>query len=155
MRLGLKRKARLFGCERNGALRNRLGSTPRAELKERSIDYRSLRWWAFTLCEKTGWTPVSLSMLLASSRQKPIHGGMNVSPKLSVARRKGSGFALIGLSGALEGYRARRRGRNRSRPTANPKGSQAAICFQAEEIMHPTRQGSPLGSECPAPCGFR
>ena len=48
-------------------------------------------------------------MLLASSRQKPIHGGVNVSPKLSVARRKASGFALIGLSGALEGYRARRR----------------------------------------------
>jgi hypothetical protein len=46
-------------------------------------------------------------MLLASSRQKPIHGGVNVSPKLSVARRKGPGFALIGLSGALEGYRVR------------------------------------------------
>ena len=60
-------------------------------------------------------------MLLASSRQKPIHGGVNVSPKLSVARRKGSGFALIGLSGALEGYRAndpRTRARRRPRLAA-------------------------------------
>jgi hypothetical protein len=44
-------------------------------------------------------------MLLASSRQKPIHGALNVSPKFNAARRKGSDLTLIELSGALEGSR--------------------------------------------------
>jgi hypothetical protein len=57
-------------------------------------------------------------MLLASSRQKPIHGAVTLSGKLSPARRKGSDLTLIELSGALEGYRlkAPRRSRTRRRP---------------------------------------
>ena len=42
-------------------------------------------------------------MLLASSRQKPIHGEVKVSPKFNAARRKGSDLTLVELSGALEG----------------------------------------------------
>ena len=57
-------------------------------------------------------------MLLASSRQKPIHGAVTLSGKLSPARQKGSDLTLIELSGALEGYRlmAPRRSRTRRRP---------------------------------------
>jgi hypothetical protein len=44
-------------------------------------------------------------MLLASSRPKPIHGALNVSPKFNAARRKGSDLTLIELSGAVEGSR--------------------------------------------------
>jgi hypothetical protein len=70
----------------------------------------------FALAEKTGWTPDSLSMLLASSRQKPIHGEVNVSPKFSTARRKGSDLTLIKLSGVLQGlpFAVRRRPRHSS-----------------------------------------
>jgi hypothetical protein len=57
-------------------------------------------------------------MLLASSRQKPIHGAVTLSGKISPARQKGSDLTLIELSGALEGYRlmAPRRSRTRRRP---------------------------------------
>ena len=54
-------------------------------------------------------------MLLVSSRQKPIHGDVNVSAKFNTARRKGSDFTLIKLSGALEGYRPAAPRRSRTR----------------------------------------
>jgi hypothetical protein len=54
------------------------------------------------LVGKTGWTPVSLSMLLASSRQMPIHGEFIVSGNRKAARLKQSDITLIELSGVLE-----------------------------------------------------
>jgi hypothetical protein len=45
---------------------------------------------------------------------------------------------------------------NEKKPrNADSKASLAAICFEEAEIMRPTRQGSALESEYPAPCGFR
>jgi hypothetical protein len=78
-------------------------------------------------------------MLLASSRQKPIHGAVTLSGKLSPARQKGSDLTLIELSGALEGYRlkAPRRSRTRRRPpdfapsSETPAGYVGAGCPQS------------------------
>ena len=42
-------------------------------------------------------------MLLASSRQKPIHGRLIVGRNFLIARQKQSDSALIGLSGVLQG----------------------------------------------------
>jgi len=54
---------------------------------------------------KPDWldTSFSLSMLLASSRQKPIHGRLIVGRNFLIARQKQSDSALIGLSGVLQG----------------------------------------------------
>jgi hypothetical protein len=61
-------------------------------------------------------TSFSLSMLLASSRQKPIHGKAKLSRKLNAARRKRSDLTLIELSGALEGYRGSREDEDEKNP---------------------------------------